>query len=223
VALVMNDEREAWARHLSHPVRDVLGDEDAEKLVKHDLGAWLADRLDSKKLALAANFSFMRRAVALDAVNTTAFQNAAIGAAPFLPGTDMPIMTANQMKMVLQIAAAYGEALSAERMRELAVVLGGGFAFRAIARTAIGFVPGFGWAIRGGIGYSGTVAMGRAAVEYFEAGGSPQGLTSKLKDTAEKLRRGRGEAPLPATAVVVDAEKPAPAPAALPAPEAEAL
>lgn len=226
VALVQSLEREAWARVLGHPVRDVIGDPDAEKLVTHDLGAWFSDRLETKRLALAVNFAFMRRVVALEAVNTTAFQNAAIGTAPFLPGTDMPIMTANQMKMVLQIAAAYGEPMTAQRMRELGVVLGGAFAFRAVARTAMGFIPGFGWAIRGGIGYTGTVAMGRAAIEYFEAGGTPQGLSEKLKETAEKLRRGAPEEPLPAHAVVVGTE-PVPSqsapPVMLPSAENEAL
>ena len=37
----------------------------------------------------------------------------------FIPGADMPIMTLNQAKMLLQIAAAYGQPLSAERIKEL--------------------------------------------------------------------------------------------------------
>lgn len=203
-ALVLSPDREVWARLLGHPVRDVLGDTDPLHLVRTDLGAWLADRLDSKKLALAANFEFMRRVVAQDSINTTAFQNAAIGAAPFLPGTDMPIMTANQMKMVLQIAAAYGEALTAQRVRELAVVLGGGLALRAVARTALGFIPGFGWAVRGGIGYTGTIAMGWAAVEYFEAGGSPAELAEKMREAVSGIGKRGAQEPLVAHAEVVD-------------------
>jgi uncharacterized protein (DUF697 family) len=32
-------------------------------------------------------------------------------------------------------------------------------------------VPGPGWAIKGGIAYAGTLALGEAAVAYFESGG----------------------------------------------------
>lgn len=156
------------ADRLGHPYRDTFADTDLEHLVDYDLGEWLVDRLSSKSLALAHNFEFMRRAVAMERVKSTAVQNALIGAIAFMPGTDMPLMTANQSKMILQIAAAYGEQLGAQRMRELAGVVGGAFVLRTIARQTVAFLPGFGWAIKGGIGYAGTVAMGYAAIRYFE-------------------------------------------------------
>ena len=43
-----------------------------------------------------------------------------------------------------EIAAAYGQQLGPERIKELAVLVGGGFLFRAFARQALTFVPGFG-------------------------------------------------------------------------------
>ncbi len=88
----------------------------------HGLGRWLVDRLNGKRLALATNFAFMRRAVAEEAIKATSFQNGVVGLVMVIPGADLPIMTANQAKMVLQIAAAYGEPLGAERIKELAVV-----------------------------------------------------------------------------------------------------
>ncbi len=168
VAIANGSDCMLVADRLGHPYRDTFVDQDTERLVGYDLGEWLVDRLPGKSLAMAHNFVFMRRAVAMERVKNTAVQNALIGAIAFFPGTDMPIMTANQSKMILQIAAAYGEALGAERLRELAVVLGGGFVLRTIARQAVAFVPGFGWAIKGSIGYGGTVAMGYAAIKYFE-------------------------------------------------------
>ncbi len=131
-------------------MRDVVVGEDPDELVNKQLGEWLAENLSAKRLALANNFPFMRRAVAVESIQATSMQNGAIGAVPFLPGADMPLMTANQMKMVLQIAAAYGQPLTGKRVRELAGVLGGAFALRAIARTLLDFIPGFGWAIAGG-------------------------------------------------------------------------
>jgi uncharacterized protein (DUF697 family) len=119
--------------------------------------------------------------------------------------------------MVLQIAAAYGQQLSGKRVRELGGVLGGAFLLRAIARALVQFVPGFGWAISGAVGYSGTMAMGYAAVEYFEAGGTAEGLAEKMRKTRERLRGEEREAPLVVDAVAVeDVVEPAP-PAQLPA------
>ena len=43
---------------------------------------------------------------------------------------------------------------------------------RTIAREALGFVPGLGWAIKGGVAYAGTKALGKAATAYFEQGGA---------------------------------------------------
>lgn len=156
---------------------DALGQPTADVIVSYDpaevvvrLGSWLSDTLGSKRLALAHNFAFMRRAVAEDAVKTTAWQNALVGAVTPIAGADMPIMTANQAKMMLQIAAAYGEPLGMERIKELLAVVGGGYLLRTVARQALTVVPVLGWAVKGGIGYTGTLAMGKAAVQYFEDG-----------------------------------------------------
>lgn len=154
---------------LGQPAGDVIvGDDPAEVISR--LGAWLSDALASKRLALAHNFAFMRRAVAEDAVRTTAWQNALVGAVTPIAGADMPIMTANQAKMLLQIAAAYGEPLGKERIKELLAVVGGGYLMRAVARQALTLVPVLGWAVKGAVGYTGTLAMGKTAVQYFEEG-----------------------------------------------------
>ena len=96
-------------------------------------------------------------------------------------------MTLNQAKMLLQIAAAYGQPMAVERVKELAAVVGGAFACRAVARQLVAFVPAFGWAIKAAIGYTGTLAMGRAAVEYFEGDG-------KIDHLAEVVGRARDKA-----------------------------
>ena len=90
----------------------------------------------------------------------------------------MPLMTANQIKMILQIAAAYGQPLGPERVLELLGVLVNAFIFRNISRQIAGFVPALGWAVKGTMGYLGTQAIGRAAIEYFEGGGSVAGLAA---------------------------------------------
>lgn len=188
------------SQRLSHPVLDTLAGDSAEAVVR-SLGTWLADRLGKKRLALAHNFEFVRRAVAEEAIKATAFQNGVIGFVAVIPGSDMPLMTANQAKMILQIAAAYGQPLGAERIKELAVVVGGGFTFRLIAEQLLDFIPGFGWAVKAGVAYSGTLAMGYAALEYFEQGGEFSGVLQRVKDARDKAvetARGRVRRGLPA-------------------------
>src|ERR671921_1798509 len=135
-------------------------------------------------VALAKGYPTFRRAVCEEIIRNNARQNAVVGALP-IPGADMPVMTANQARMVLHIAAAYGEELSMERARELLGVLAAGFGLRALARQAVKLVPVGGWAAAGAIGYAGTIAMGRATMLYFERGGQRVGE----KEMAEIQRR----------------------------------
>lgn len=181
------------AEFAAHPYVDTVAALDAERVIDAEVSAWLVERLSGKRLALAHNFPFMRKAVAEEAVKATALQNALIGTVVIIPGADMPLMTLNQAKMLLQIAAAYGQRLGTERVKELAAVVGGGFAMRAVARQLLVFVPGFGWAVKGAIAYGGTIAMGKAAVSYFEEGFDLSEIAGKLvevRDAAvERIRR----------------------------------
>lgn len=164
----------------------VLDNELSESLSKR-MGEWIIETCKEKRLAFALAFSFVRRPLSLESVNATSVQNAGIGLVVFIPGADMPIMTLNQAKMLLQIAAAYGQPMNVERVKELAAVVGGAFAFRSVARQAVAFVPALGWAIKAGIGYTGTFAMGHAAIEYFEGGGSISGLAGVVGKARDKV------------------------------------
>jgi len=148
------------------PLPSTGGDARLEELTTRIVGALDEDYL----VALAKGYPPFRRAVCEEIIRHNARQNAVIGALP-IPGADMPVMTANQARMVLNIAAAYGEDLSLERARELLGVLAAGFGMRALARQAVKLVPFGGWAAAAAIGYAGTVAMGRATMLYFERGG----------------------------------------------------
>jgi uncharacterized protein (DUF697 family) len=118
---------------------------------------------------LAKGYPSFRQAACEEIIRKNARQNAVIGALP-IPGADMPVMTANQARMVLYIAAAHGEELSMDRAKELLGVLAAGFGLRALSRQVIKLIPVAGWAAAAAIGYAGTVAMGRATVLYFERG-----------------------------------------------------
>ena len=186
-AIKLGTESDTAAEAAGLPAADVFAGEEPVMLMRDSLGPWIVERCADAKLALAHNFPILRRAIADNAVKATAMQNALIGAVAFFPGADMPLMTANQAKMLLQIAAAYGEPLGPERVRELAAVLGGAFVLRTVARQAVALVPGFGWAVKAGIGYTGTLAMGKAAAEYFEDGADLYAVVARLQMRAEEI------------------------------------
>ena len=129
----------------------------------------VARRLGEDGTALAARLPVLRRAVCDELIRTFAKKNAVISAAVFVPGVDMPILTLNQVRLVLRIALAYGQEIDRERALELLGVVGAGFGLRTVARQALDLVPVAGWAVKGAVAYAGTKALGEAAVRYFEA------------------------------------------------------
>ncbi|MDD7584065.1 MAG: hypothetical protein SPD98_00185 [Tractidigestivibacter sp.] len=182
------------------PLLEVLACADAHALVPR-LGSWLVGATD-RGLTLAANFPFCRPAEVDALVRRCALENAAVGAVTLIPGSDMAVMTANQAKLAIDIAVAYGRGLDPSRALELAGVVVAGFGYRAIARAAVRLAPGLGWALKGAMGYAGTVATARAlrARFGFEDGSlRPHGEEAPRQAPARRLRlpgrAGEGEAP----------------------------
>ena len=132
----------------------------------------IASLTEENGYGLAARLPVLREAVVETIVRRFSRQNGILGVAIFIPGADFPVLTLNQLRMVFRIAAAHGEEIDRERIPELLAVVGAGLGFRTVAREALGFVPGLGWAIKGGVAYVGTKALGKAATAYFEQGGA---------------------------------------------------
>lgn len=186
----------------------ILIDDAAAAALDRRMGEWVVAACREKCLALALSFPFVRKPLSLEAVSATSLQNAGIGLVLFIPGADMPLMTLNQAKMLLQIAAAYGEPMSAARAKELAAIVGGAFACRSVARQVAGAVPAIGWAVKAGVAYAGTKAMGLAAVEYFERGGNIAGLAGVVSTATAKATQIAGDvAATPAGARVLSTVK----------------
>lgn len=149
-----------------------------------ELAPRIVKALDEEYLVpVAKAYPPLRRAACERVIRKNARENAVIGLLP-IPGADMPVMTANQARMVLHLAAAYGEELSFQRARELVGVLAAGFGLRALTRQVVKVVPVGGWATAAAIGYAGTVAMGRSTMLYFERGGQKVG-----QEEMEEIRR----------------------------------
>jgi uncharacterized protein (DUF697 family) len=127
----------------------------------------VARHLGEASTPLAARLPALREPVCAHLIEAFARKNAIIGAAVFVPGADMPVMTVNQMRLVMRLASAHGLEAEPERALELAGVAGTGLGFRALGRAMLAQVPVAGWVVRAGLGYAGTRAVGEAAVRYF--------------------------------------------------------
>ncbi|HSC91524.1 MAG TPA: hypothetical protein VLB86_07715 [Gaiellaceae bacterium] len=127
----------------------------------------LAARLGEQATGLAARLPVLREPVVAGLIERFARMNGMVGAAVFLRGADFPVMTLNQIRMVLRIAHAYGVDVGQERAPEVLATVGSGYALRAVARRALARLAFAGWALRGAVGYGGTRAVGEAARRYF--------------------------------------------------------
>jgi uncharacterized protein (DUF697 family) len=128
----------------------------------------LADRLGEEATSLAAHLPVLRPAVVNRLIEAFSRKNGFLGAAIFIPGADLPVLTVNQLRMMLRICAAYGLDVDRQRVPEILATIGAGFGFRFLARELLGFVPIAGWIVKGFIAYAGTRAVGEAAVRYCE-------------------------------------------------------
>jgi uncharacterized protein (DUF697 family) len=156
---------------------------DGEPLPVERIARLIAERADERAYTWAARLPVLRKPVVEELIRKFSRQNGILGAAIFIPGADLPALTLNQIRMVFLIAAAYGEQIDRDRALEILAVIGAGLGFRSVAREALGFVPGVGWAIKGGVAYAGTRALGTAAAAYFEAGGQ-----KRLRRAAQSVR-----------------------------------
>lgn len=173
----------------SHPMKGCI-----RVAVRDDAAGWrrvfaaCAHLAADRAAGLARRYPVMRGAVAQSIIHKTAGQNALIGVIFIIPGADMPAMTLNQLKMVLYLAGVYGEEINLDRAIEIVGIIALGFGFRGVARKVAAQIPVFGWVYKGIVGYAATVAVGMAAVKYFEAGAPVS--TGKTVDLVRSLTTG---------------------------------
>jgi small GTP-binding protein len=120
-------------------------------------------------IALGRALPAYRRQLTRKLILNTSLLNAIIAAAP-VPVLDVPLLLVSQVRLVLRIAAVYGETLSARHARELLTTMAGSVVMRYLAVELAALVPVLGWLAAGTIIGLGTWATGRVAVAYFEGG-----------------------------------------------------
>jgi uncharacterized protein (DUF697 family) len=134
-----------------------------------EIGRSLMRLLGEEGSSLARRLPRLRRPFCEALIASFARKNAIVGAAIFIPGADLPVLTLSQLRMVLRICAAYGLEVDAQRAPEIVATVAAGLGFRAIARELLGAIPVAGWVLKGAIAYTGTRAVGEAAIRYCEA------------------------------------------------------
>jgi small GTP-binding protein len=133
-------------------------------------------------VALGRALPPFRRQLCRRLISSASILNGLIAAEP-IPGLDIPLLLASQVRLVLRIAAIYGESMSVRHARELLSTMAGGVALRYLAAELGKLIPGPGWLIGGIVTGLGTAAIGRVAVAYFESGKrlSPDQLRERYK------------------------------------------
>jgi uncharacterized protein (DUF697 family) len=129
----------------------------------------VVETLGEESVAAGRHNPGLRPTVGRRLVREASRQSAAIGALPAV-GVDMPVLALLQVRLVAQLAALHDRPFGPERALEALAVVGAGFGWRALGRSAVAVVPGVGWAARGAVAYGATRAVGEAALARLAAG-----------------------------------------------------
>jgi uncharacterized protein (DUF697 family) len=129
----------------------------------------LVDEHPGLALALGRALPQYRRLAAEKIIRRAATMSVLAGFEP-IPGIDIPVLLVGQVRLILRIAALYGEELTTATARELLATIAGGVAVRYLGEQAAKFIPGPGWVISAGFAAAGTYAIGQVALDYFESG-----------------------------------------------------
>ncbi|MEW6582451.1 MAG: hypothetical protein AB1416_06800 [Actinomycetota bacterium] len=173
-------------------VRTLDGEEGAAAAL-----AAVADALADDLPATARHIPALRPVATRLLVSRAARRAAAIGAAGVLPGTSMPALTLLQARLVMDLAVVHDRELGMERGLELAAVIAAGLGWRAVGRGALMLLPGPAFALRGGVAYAGTRAVGEAAARWLAEGGAAAdrpltGLKERIQGAVRRRRGGVG-------------------------------
>jgi uncharacterized protein (DUF697 family) len=129
----------------------------------------IAARLGESGTGLAARLPAVREPLSEVLIEKFSRQNAIAAAVIFVPGADFPVLTLNQIRLVLRLAAAHGVEVDQDRWPEVLATIAAALGFRAVARQLLGAIPVAGWVVKGTIAYAGTRAVGEAAHRYFHS------------------------------------------------------
>ncbi len=124
-------------------------------------------------LAIGRELPAYRRTAAQRIIRNATLLSLAAGLEP-IPFIDIPILLGTQIRLVLRLAALYGEPVdsdeSKKRVRELVTTIISGLSLRLLAEQAAKVVPFAGDFVAGAIAGAATWSIGQVALEYYEGG-----------------------------------------------------
>jgi uncharacterized protein (DUF697 family) len=138
--------------------------------------------LPNQLLALGRMFPLFRLAIAHQLINEACLANAtyalSTGLAEIVPVlalpltlTDIVVLTKNQAFLVYRLGLLFGYSTYwQDYIREFGSVIGGGFAWRQMARYLVGLIPGWGIVPKVAISYSGTYVVGQSVLTWYQTG-----------------------------------------------------
>ncbi len=138
--------------------------------------------LPNQQLALGRMFPLFRVAIAHQLISEACLANAtyalSTGLAEIVPVlalpltlTDIVVLTKNQAFLVYRLGLLFGYSTNwQDYIREFGSVIGGGFAWRQMARYLVGLIPGWGIIPKVAISYSGTYVVGQSVLTWYITG-----------------------------------------------------
>lgn len=137
--------------------------------VSEDLIPAMIDASPEAAVVIGRELPAYRREAVAKVIRNSTLLSLAAGLEP-VPLVDIPILLGTQIRLVLRIAAIYGEPMTASRAREVISAIVVGLGLRYLAEEAAKAVPFGGDLVSGAIAAAGTWALGQVAAEYFSGG-----------------------------------------------------
>jgi uncharacterized protein (DUF697 family) len=171
------------------PISARTGENIAEELIPAIINA-----SPDAALVIGHELPAYRREAAQRIIRNATLLSIAAGLEP-VPLLDIPIILGTQIRLVLRLAALYGEPLDSndfkKHARELLVTMASGLGMRYLAEQAAKAVPFGGDVIAGIIAGAATWSIGQVALEYYEGDKqiSPGRLRQLYSDFYHRFRK----------------------------------
>lgn len=164
------------------------------------------DALPERNVALARQLPLFRATVARRLIEEVSQANATYSLTTGLAGiipllniplnvTDMVVLTKAQAVLAYRLGLALGLTTRwQDYVREFGSVIGGGFMWRQLARTLVGFIPWLGIVPKVGIAYAGTYVVGNVIWHWYLTGRHLSGeqLRAVYRQAAETGKEAAG-------------------------------
>lgn len=154
-------------RALAQPVIPISA-RTGQNVISHLLPA-MADACPNLTPALGREVPAWRSQAVQRVIMRAAALSGLTGLEP-VPLLDLPFQVVLQLRLVLRIAATYGEPVGDRYSRELIATLLGSAGVRYVGQQLAKIVPLVGWVASGALAAGATWAIGRVAATYFEHG-----------------------------------------------------